>query len=246
MRRLCSMGIASRAGHRTKAFRRGGSVTATPMARSTSEPTIADCWSPGQARAASPSSTLSRASFASAKACREPASCRRKRWTAPSAHSASAPINSGAATSRCRVRWPPKPAGGPRTAASSRTSSPETGIALDIIEPHEEARLAVLGCHKLLEPGDGPALIFDIGGGSTELVLVDQEEGDAKDSRLVERAVGCRFPDRKRGQGGARGPRPAQGLWPHARARPPRLRQFRDDAAAKAARASACSAPAAR
>ena len=53
----------------------------------------------------------------------------------------------------------------------------ETGIVLDIIEPAEEARLAVLGCHKLLEPGDGPALIFDIGGGSTELVLVDQEEG---------------------------------------------------------------------
>ena len=53
----------------------------------------------------------------------------------------------------------------------------ETGIVLDIIEPQEEARLAVLGCHKLLEPGDGPALIFDIGGGSTELVLIDQEEG---------------------------------------------------------------------
>jgi len=53
----------------------------------------------------------------------------------------------------------------------------ETGIVLDIIAPQEEARLAVLGCHKLLEPGDGPALIFDIGGGSTELVLVDQQEG---------------------------------------------------------------------
>ena len=53
----------------------------------------------------------------------------------------------------------------------------ETGIVLDIIEPAEEARLAVLGCHKLLEPGDGPAIIFDIGGGSTELVLVDQEGG---------------------------------------------------------------------
>ena len=53
----------------------------------------------------------------------------------------------------------------------------ETGIALDIIEPAEEARLAVLGCHKLLEPGDGPALIFDIGGGSTELVLIDQDDG---------------------------------------------------------------------
>jgi exopolyphosphatase/guanosine-5'-triphosphate,3'-diphosphate pyrophosphatase len=56
----------------------------------------------------------------------------------------------------------------------------ETGIVLDIIEPQEEARLAVLGCHKLLEPGDGPALIFDIGGGSTELVLVDQVEGVPK------------------------------------------------------------------
>ncbi len=53
----------------------------------------------------------------------------------------------------------------------------ETGVVLDIIPPQEEARLAVLGCHKLLEPGDGPALIFDIGGGSTELVLVDQDDG---------------------------------------------------------------------
>ena len=56
----------------------------------------------------------------------------------------------------------------------------ETGILLDIIEPAEEARLAVLGCHKLLEPGDGPALIFDIGGGSTELVLIDQDEGSPR------------------------------------------------------------------
>jgi exopolyphosphatase/guanosine-5'-triphosphate,3'-diphosphate pyrophosphatase len=49
----------------------------------------------------------------------------------------------------------------------------ETGIHLDIITAEEEARLAVLGCHALIEPGEGPALIFDIGGGSTELVLVD-------------------------------------------------------------------------
>jgi exopolyphosphatase/guanosine-5'-triphosphate,3'-diphosphate pyrophosphatase len=49
----------------------------------------------------------------------------------------------------------------------------ETGIALDIISTREEARLAVLGCHILLEPGEGPAMIFDIGGGSTELVLID-------------------------------------------------------------------------
>jgi len=49
----------------------------------------------------------------------------------------------------------------------------ETGIHLDIISAEEEARLAVLGCHALIEPGDDPALVFDIGGGSTELVLVD-------------------------------------------------------------------------
>lgn len=55
----------------------------------------------------------------------------------------------------------------------------ETGIALEIIPPQEEARLAVLGCHKLLEPGDGPAIIFDIGGGSTELVLVEPGGPDA-------------------------------------------------------------------
>ncbi len=53
----------------------------------------------------------------------------------------------------------------------------ETGIALDIISAEEEARLAVLGCHILLEAGEGPAVIFDIGGGSTELVLVEADEG---------------------------------------------------------------------
>jgi exopolyphosphatase / guanosine-5'-triphosphate,3'-diphosphate pyrophosphatase len=51
----------------------------------------------------------------------------------------------------------------------------ETGIALDIISPEEEARLAVAGCYKMLEPGEGPGLIFDIGGGSTELVLIDTD-----------------------------------------------------------------------
>ncbi|WP_238475449.1 Ppx/GppA phosphatase family protein [Sphingomonas cavernae] len=56
----------------------------------------------------------------------------------------------------------------------------ETGIALDIITAEEEARLAVMGCHALLEPGDGPALVFDIGGGSTELVLVETEGGSPR------------------------------------------------------------------
>ena len=52
----------------------------------------------------------------------------------------------------------------------------ETGIFLDVISAQEEARLAVLGCHILLEQGQGPAMIFDIGGGSTELVLIASGE----------------------------------------------------------------------
>ena len=52
----------------------------------------------------------------------------------------------------------------------------ETGISLDVISAREEARLAVLGCHVLLEPGNGPAMIFDIGGGSTELVLIESTD----------------------------------------------------------------------
>ena len=56
----------------------------------------------------------------------------------------------------------------------------ETGIRLDVISAEEEARLAVLGCHALMEPGEGPALVFDIGGGSTELVLVDCADGEPR------------------------------------------------------------------
>lgn len=54
----------------------------------------------------------------------------------------------------------------------------ETGIALEIISTEQEARLAMAGCHALLEPGDAPALIFDIGGGSTELVVLDGHTSD--------------------------------------------------------------------
>ncbi len=54
----------------------------------------------------------------------------------------------------------------------------ETGIRLDIIDPEEEARLAMLGCYRLLGDHAGPALIFDIGGGSTELVLIEARDGE--------------------------------------------------------------------
>ena len=49
----------------------------------------------------------------------------------------------------------------------------ETGIALQIISPHEEARLSVAGCLALLDPTGDAALVLDVGGGSTELSWVD-------------------------------------------------------------------------
>lgn len=49
----------------------------------------------------------------------------------------------------------------------------ETGLALDVVTPEEEARLAVLGCSPLLDRNAARALVFDIGGGSTELVWLD-------------------------------------------------------------------------
>ncbi|GAA3256425.1 hypothetical protein GCM10020258_15840 [Sphingomonas yabuuchiae] len=74
-------------------------------------------------------------------------------------------LSRAVATEACR-----RAANGPAFIARALA---ETGIHLDIISAEEEARLAVLGCHVLIEPGDDPALVFDIGGGSTELVLVD-------------------------------------------------------------------------
>ncbi len=45
----------------------------------------------------------------------------------------------------------------------------DTGIELEVIGQEEEARLALLGCAPLLAPAIPNALIFDIGGGSTEV-----------------------------------------------------------------------------
>ncbi len=49
----------------------------------------------------------------------------------------------------------------------------ETGLTFKIIGPEEEARLALIGCHNLIEPDTDRVLVIDIGGGSTELSYVD-------------------------------------------------------------------------
>jgi exopolyphosphatase/guanosine-5'-triphosphate,3'-diphosphate pyrophosphatase len=49
----------------------------------------------------------------------------------------------------------------------------ETGLALEIIAPEEEARLAVISCAPLVARTTEQLLVVDIGGGSTELVWID-------------------------------------------------------------------------
>jgi exopolyphosphatase/guanosine-5'-triphosphate,3'-diphosphate pyrophosphatase len=48
----------------------------------------------------------------------------------------------------------------------------ETGVSLECISADEEARLALAGCASLLTRDHPHALVFDIGGGSTELLWV--------------------------------------------------------------------------
>ncbi len=109
-----------------------------------------------EARASS-SSTLSRASSAWARALPPMAACPMPPSSGPSRRSPSARTSCAAAacvlarsvaTEACR-----QAANG---AEFVQRVHDETGIMLDIISAREEARLAVLGCQSLLEPGDGP------------------------------------------------------------------------------------------
>jgi exopolyphosphatase/guanosine-5'-triphosphate,3'-diphosphate pyrophosphatase len=51
----------------------------------------------------------------------------------------------------------------------------ETGIRLEVIDRETEATLAVLGCSPLLDQSGRGAILFDIGGGSTELVRIARD-----------------------------------------------------------------------
>src|SRR5207253_3046153 len=51
----------------------------------------------------------------------------------------------------------------------------ETGIRLEVIDRETEAALAVIGCSPLLDPRGRGAMLFDIGGGSTELVRIERD-----------------------------------------------------------------------
>ncbi len=53
----------------------------------------------------------------------------------------------------------------------------EVGLEIEIISTDEEARLVVSGCAPLLDPRIPHAIVFDIGGGSTEIVWLRLARG---------------------------------------------------------------------
>jgi exopolyphosphatase/guanosine-5'-triphosphate,3'-diphosphate pyrophosphatase len=53
-----------------------------------------------------------------------------------------------------------------------------TGLKLRIIDPIEEARLAVEGCLNLFDPSAEAVLVVDVGGGSTELSWLRRHDAD--------------------------------------------------------------------
>ncbi|NUT95506.1 MAG: exopolyphosphatase, partial [Saccharothrix sp.] len=65
------------------------------------------------------------------------------------------------------------------------------GVEAEVITGDEEARLSFTGAVADLEPEDGPFLVADVGGGSTELVLGswDGVTGDVEAARSVD--IGC-------------------------------------------------------
>lgn len=60
------------------------------------------------------------------------------------------------------------------------------GVRPELITGEEEARLSFRGAVSELEPGEGPFLVVDIGGGSTEIAY-----GDTEPSVAVSVDVGC-------------------------------------------------------
>lgn len=64
----------------------------------------------------------------------------------------------------------------------------EAGLSLEVVSNEDEARLAVAGCAPLLDRDCRSALVFDIGGGSTELIWVNMAAGDQARDRNMQAA----------------------------------------------------------
>jgi exopolyphosphatase/guanosine-5'-triphosphate,3'-diphosphate pyrophosphatase len=56
----------------------------------------------------------------------------------------------------------------------------EAGLELEIIDSATEARLAATGCTELFDPAAASVILFDIGGGSSELVRLKRRAADRR------------------------------------------------------------------
>lgn len=63
----------------------------------------------------------------------------------------------------------------------------EAGLELEIVNRETEASLAVAGCAPLVDRKADGAIIFDIGGGSSELVWLDLKHNDFAKNRIAKR-----------------------------------------------------------
>jgi exopolyphosphatase/guanosine-5'-triphosphate,3'-diphosphate pyrophosphatase len=63
----------------------------------------------------------------------------------------------------------------------------EAGLELEIVSQETEARLAVAGCASLVDPRAAGVILFDIGGGSSELVWIDLTSSDGQRRRMADR-----------------------------------------------------------
>ena len=63
----------------------------------------------------------------------------------------------------------------------------ETGLELEVVSREMEARLAAEGCGALMDRKSAGGVLFDIGGGSSELILVDAAK--SKRNRISEQIV---------------------------------------------------------
>jgi len=61
----------------------------------------------------------------------------------------------------------------------------ETGLAIEIVSQETEAKLAVSGCASLIDRNCDWVLVFDIGGGSSELIWLDLKRLDRPSRRSI-------------------------------------------------------------
>jgi len=60
----------------------------------------------------------------------------------------------------------------------------KSGVAIEVITPEEESRLAVAGCAELFDSSKPYVIVLDIGGGSTELVWAEAK--DTQNFRIID------------------------------------------------------------